>query len=79
MSLIENNDELHAVQRVWNFSRILRAAGLLPEDQLGHYFEKPWKWDREYRVWQARGCPDLDGDACLFDDFARAAEKAVRA
>jgi len=77
VTLIENNDEHHAVLRVWNFARILRAAGLMPPDE-NEYFERPWKWDREYSIWRSRGCPDLDGDATLFDDFAQAAEKAVR-
>jgi hypothetical protein len=79
MSLIASDSEYNAVQRVWKFSRILRAAGLLPADQLDYYFEKPWKYDREFAVWHSMGCPDLDGDACRFDAFAEAAAKAVSA
>lgn len=66
-------DEHRAVLRLWEFSRILRAAGLLDDDQVGYFFEKPWKWEREHALWQSRGCPDLDGDAGAFDAFAEAA------
>ena len=69
--------EHRAALRLWEFSRILRAAGLLDDDQVGYFFEKPWKWEREHAVWQSHGCPDLDGDADRFDAFAEAAQQGV--
>ena len=77
MSLIASDSEHNAVRRVWEFSRILRAAGLLDDDQLDYYFEKPWKWDREFALWHGMGRPDLDGDAEAFDAFAEAVEQVV--
>ena len=62
--------EEQAVQKVWQFSRILCAAGVLDYEQLGDYMDKPWKWQQEFDIWHCRGCPDLDGDAGAFDAFA---------
>lgn len=65
--------EHRSALRLWDFSRVLVAAGLLDDDQVGYFFEKPWKWEREHAVWRAHGCPDLNGDADRFDAFAEAA------
>ena len=76
-ALVPTGEEHQVVLRLWDFSRILRAAGLLDDDQLGYFFEKPWKWQPEYDLWVAHGRPDLDGDAGAFDAFAEAAVGAV--
>ena len=76
-NLLLTQAECQTVQKVWQFSRILCAAGLLDDDHVGHYMEKPWKWQTEFEIWQVRGCPDLDGDAEAFDAFADAAAKAT--
>lgn len=76
-ALTPTPDEHRAVLRLLEFSRILRAAGLLDDDQLDYFFEKPWKWDVEYGVWHSLGRPDLYGDAGAFDVFIEAAQKAT--
>jgi hypothetical protein len=36
-------------------------AEMLTRDDLLLLLEKPWKWDAEFVVWRANGCPpDLD-------------------
>lgn len=55
LSLTQGEHE--AVLRLWDFSRILIAAGLLDDDQVGYFLEKPWKWEREHALWQAAGRP----------------------
>ena len=71
-SLLLTQDEERAVQKVWRFSRILQAAGVLDNEQLGDYMDRPWKWQQEFDLWHSRGCPDLEGDAGAFDAFAAA-------
>jgi hypothetical protein len=72
LSLALNPDECEVVQKVWKFSRILCAAGVMDSDQLGDFMEKPWKWQPEFDLWHAHGRPDLDGSAEKFDAFAGA-------
>ena len=49
--------ERGTVARVYGFMVVLRAADLSPLDE-DEYWERPWKWDREYRHWIAAGRPD---------------------
>lgn len=53
-SLLLTQDEERAVQKVWRFSRILCAAGVLDNEQLGDYMDKPWKWQREFDLPRSR-------------------------
>jgi hypothetical protein len=72
LSLALTQDECEVVQRVWKFSQILCAAGLLYPEHVGDFMEKPWKWQPEFDLWHAHGCPDLAGDAGKFDAFSAA-------
>lgn len=71
-SLALTKDECEVVQKVWQFSRLMLAAGILDLEQLGDYMEKPWKWQPEFEIWFQHGCPDLDDKAEKFDAFAEA-------
>jgi hypothetical protein len=64
------------VARLFNFAVVLRAAGLMPRDE-DEYWERPWKWDPEYRAWTAHGQPS-PGD-WLTDRFAAFTTAAVEA
>jgi hypothetical protein len=53
------------VARIYGFAEVLRAADLMPPDE-DEYFERPWKWDGEYRAWIDSGgppVPDLIAEA----------------
>ena len=47
-------------QEVIDFAHILVDADALEPGQRAviYYFEKPWKWDVEHRVWCDSGRPD---------------------
>lgn len=46
------------IDRVFTFALVLRAADAMPPDE-DEYFERPWKWDGEYQIWQRHGSPDV--------------------
>jgi len=64
------------VARLFNFAVVLRAAGLMPRDE-DEYFERPWKWDPEYRAWIAHGQPSPED--WLTDRFAAFTADALKA
>jgi len=41
------------------FGRVLAGHGF-DVDRLLEYFEKPWKWEREFQIW--RHCGELNAD-----------------
>lgn len=43
-------NERDTIAKVFNFAVVLRAASAMPHDE-DEYFERPWKWDREYQTW----------------------------
>lgn len=48
---------------VFDFAAVLRAADLMPDDEL-EYWEKPRKWGRQHQLWVDAGEPrGPDGDA----------------
>lgn len=51
-----SSQEREIVDRVFTFAVILREADLMPPDE-DEYFERPWKWDREYQAWVRAGRP----------------------
>jgi hypothetical protein len=55
-------------QEVIDFAHVLVDAEELGDCQHAviDFFEKPWKWDREHRVWRDNGRPDL-ASAAQFD------------
>jgi len=59
-----------AVQRAYQFSLILQAAGAMPQDDSA-YWQDPAAWGDHYRAWEAAGSPqppegsDPDWDAFL--------------
>lgn len=45
--------------KVLEFGAILVAADVLPDrHEVLYFFEKPWKWDREWQLWHSRGNPE---------------------
>ena len=62
-------NERHVVNRVFGFAEVLRAAGLMPPDE-DEYFERPWKWGREYKAWQGAGKPEIPDPAVDATDLA---------
>jgi len=69
-------NERHVINRVFGFACVLRAAGLMPPDE-DEYFERPWKWGREYVAWQEAGKPEIPDPASDTTDLAW--ERFVRA
>lgn len=65
--------EREIVDRVFGFAVILREADAMPPDE-DEYFERPWKWDREYQAWVRAGRPQPpEGTADLsWERFLRA-------
>lgn len=49
-------DERATVQRLFDFSLVLRAADAMSSDE-DEYWERPWKWSREYILWIEAGGP----------------------
>lgn len=68
---LASGHERETVDRLYGFALILRAACLMPDDEDG-YWERPWKWDIEYRAWLRHDCPE-EGDA----GFAAFVEEAT--
>jgi len=49
-------DERATVQRLFDFALVLRAAEAMSTDE-DEYWERPWKWATEYRLWVEAGSP----------------------
>ncbi len=58
---------------VLSFAHVLVATGRLdsPSDVIC-FFEKPWKWDREYSAWCAHHRPDASADPRHWKTFLTA-------
>lgn len=75
------NEERVTVHRVFEFFEVLTAADAMPPDP-AEYFERPWKWDREYQTWRECGSPpvpDLIGEATGRTPKSIAWERFLRA
>jgi hypothetical protein len=48
-------EERRVAQRLFAFATVLQAAGAL--EDTAEYFDTPWKWQREYELWQECGSP----------------------
>lgn len=60
----ENRDWTHT------FGLLLKAADVLTEvDSVFHYFEKPWKWTKEYEAYVVAGEPNEGGPG--WDDWIK--------
>jgi len=62
------------VARLFNFALVLRAADAMPFDE-DEYWERPWKWSREFRLWRAAGSPPSpepgDATSLTWERFVR--------
>lgn len=67
------NAECATAQRLFDFLLILRAAMSSPSNE-DEYWEKPWKWDREYQMWLEHGQPEPEDEA----PFSRFTEQVWR-
>ena len=55
---------------VWSFGQILNEASVLVDkDAVFDYFEKPWKWELEYKTWHRLGRPTPDDNSEAWNKF----------